>query len=99
MGEGGRASRAMRQHAPKAIPFSVALSRGGLWHGARSDAIHRCQATKKPRPFERGFEDFVSWRALLVDKLFHMYKNMLVRRLSQHKIIKNTEVPVIVAPF
>ena len=32
--------RVMRQHTPKAHPFGVALSRGVLWHVARSDAIH-----------------------------------------------------------
>ena len=37
---GGRASRAMCQPAPKAQFFNVALARAGLWHGARSDAIH-----------------------------------------------------------
>jgi len=37
---GGRASRAMRQPAPKAPNISVALARMGLCHGARSAAIH-----------------------------------------------------------
>ena len=43
-----------------------------------------------------GMQEFTPNHA---GKLFHMYKNMLVRTLSQHKIIKNTEVSVIVAPF
>jgi len=36
----GVAPRAMRQPAPKAQFFNVALARVGLSHGARSDAIH-----------------------------------------------------------
>jgi len=36
----GVAPRAMRQPAPQARIFSMALARVGLWHGARSDAIH-----------------------------------------------------------